>query len=33
MPETFAFSVPEENALATIRAAFASPFNSLDTPV
>lgn len=31
MPETFAFSAPEENALATIRAAFASPINFLDT--
>ncbi|MBP1933302.1 aldo/keto reductase [Ammoniphilus resinae] len=31
MPETFAFSVPEENALATIRAAFESPINFLDT--
>ncbi|MCZ8514404.1 aldo/keto reductase [Paenibacillus filicis] len=31
MPETFAFSAPEENALATIRAAFASTINFLDT--
>jgi D-threo-aldose 1-dehydrogenase len=31
MPETFAYSVPEERALATIRAFFASPFNFLDT--
>lgn len=31
MPETFAFSAPEENALATIRTAFASPINFLDT--
>ncbi len=31
MPETFAYSAPEENALATIRAAFASPINFLDT--
>jgi D-threo-aldose 1-dehydrogenase len=31
MPETFAFRAPEENALATIRAAFASPINFLDT--
>ncbi|RLT45626.1 MAG: aldo/keto reductase [Chloroflexi bacterium] len=31
MPETFAYSVPEENALATVRAAFASPINFLDT--
>ena len=31
MPEVFAFSAPEENALATIRAAFASPINFLDT--
>ncbi|UUZ84796.1 aldo/keto reductase [Paenibacillus sp. P26] len=31
MPETFNYSAPEENALATIRAAFASPINFLDT--
>src|SRR5712692_4266308 len=31
MPETFAYSVGEERALATIRAFFASPFNFLDT--
>ena len=31
MPETFAYSAPEENALATLRAAFASPINFLDT--
>ncbi|WP_282937556.1 aldo/keto reductase [Paenibacillus sp. RC67] len=31
MPETFAFSAPEETALATIRAAFASSINFLDT--
>src|SRR5438445_126174 len=31
MPETFAYEVPEEHALATIRAFFASPFNFLDT--
>jgi D-threo-aldose 1-dehydrogenase len=31
MPETFAYSAPEENALATIRAAFASQINFLDT--
>jgi D-threo-aldose 1-dehydrogenase len=31
MPETFAYSAPEENALATVRAAFASPINFLDT--
>ncbi|MDF2962116.1 MAG: aldo/keto reductase [Paenibacillus sp.] len=31
MPETFTYSAPEENALATIRAAFASPINFLDT--
>ncbi|WP_248928419.1 aldo/keto reductase [Paenibacillus hamazuiensis] len=31
MPETFAYSAPEENALATIRAAFSSPINFLDT--
>jgi len=31
MPETFAYAVPEERALATIRAFFASPFNFLDT--
>lgn len=31
MPETFAFSVSEERALATVRAALASPINYLDT--
>src|SRR5437016_5501786 len=31
MPETFAYEVPEERALATIRACFAGPFNFLDT--
>ncbi|MCF8564374.1 aldo/keto reductase [Alicyclobacillus tolerans] len=31
MPETFAYSASEENALATIRAAVASPINFLDT--
>ena len=31
MPETFAYEVPEERALATIRAFFASPLNFLDT--
>lgn len=31
MPETFAYSAPEDQALATIRAAFASPINFLDT--
>jgi len=31
MPETFAYEVPEERALATVRAFFASPFNFLDT--
>jgi len=31
MPEDFAYEVPEERALATIRAFFASPFNFLDT--
>jgi D-threo-aldose 1-dehydrogenase len=31
MPETFAYAVPEERALATLRAFFASPFNFLDT--
>ncbi len=31
MPETFAYSVPEERALETIRAVFASPLNFLDT--
>lgn len=31
MPETFAFSVPEERALETIRAAFRGPINYLDT--
>jgi len=31
MPETFAYSVEEERALATIRAFFTGPFNFLDT--
>ncbi|HLI05706.1 MAG TPA: aldo/keto reductase [Ktedonobacteraceae bacterium] len=31
MPETFDYEVPEERALATIRAFFASPLNFLDT--
>ncbi len=31
MPETFAYSVEEERALATIRVFFTSPFNFLDT--
>jgi D-threo-aldose 1-dehydrogenase len=31
MPETFAYSVPEERALATLRACFAGPLNFLDT--
>ena len=31
MPETFAYEVPEERALATLRAFFVSPFNFLDT--
>lgn len=31
MPETFAYAVPEERALATIRTFFASPLNFLDT--
>ena len=31
MPETFDFEVPEERALATIRAFFAGPLNFLDT--
>ncbi|MCE7984739.1 MAG: aldo/keto reductase [Caldilinea sp. CFX5] len=31
MPETFAYSAPEDLALATIRATFASPINFLDT--
>jgi D-threo-aldose 1-dehydrogenase len=31
MPNTFAYEVPEERALATIRAFFASPLNFLDT--
>ncbi|MEZ4863418.1 MAG: aldo/keto reductase [Caldilineaceae bacterium] len=31
MPETFAYSAPEDQALATIRATFASPINFLDT--
>jgi len=31
MPEAFGFSVPEERALATLRAAFASPITFVDT--
>jgi D-threo-aldose 1-dehydrogenase len=31
MPETFAYSAPEDRALATLRAVFASPINFLDT--
>jgi D-threo-aldose 1-dehydrogenase len=31
MPETFAYSAPEDLALATIRATFAGPINFLDT--
>ena len=31
MPETFSYEVPEERALATIRAFFAGPLNFLDT--
>jgi D-threo-aldose 1-dehydrogenase len=31
MPETFAYEVPEERALATVRAFFVGPFNFLDT--
>src|SRR6266566_1203617 len=31
MPKTFAYEVPEERALATLRAFFAGPFNFLDT--
>ncbi len=31
MPETFGYEVPEERALATVRAFFAGPFNFLDT--
>ena len=31
MPETFAYEVPEERALVTVRAFFAGPFNFLDT--
>jgi D-threo-aldose 1-dehydrogenase len=31
MPETFAYTVPEEQALATIRAIFAGPINFVDT--
>jgi D-threo-aldose 1-dehydrogenase len=31
MVETFAYSVPEERALATVRAAFSSPINFADT--
>jgi D-threo-aldose 1-dehydrogenase len=31
MPETFDYAVPEERALATLRAAFAGPLNFIDT--
>lgn len=31
MPATFTYSVPEEQALATLRAVFGGPFNFLDT--
>src|SRR5688500_7039516 len=31
MPETFGYDVAEEQALATLRAAFRSPINFLDT--
>ena len=31
MPDTFAYSVPEERALATLRAAFDGPLNFIDT--
>jgi D-threo-aldose 1-dehydrogenase len=31
MPKTFDYEVPEERALATVRAFFAGPFNFLDT--
>ncbi len=31
MPETFAYEVSEDRALATVRAVFAGPFNFLDT--
>jgi D-threo-aldose 1-dehydrogenase len=31
MPETFAYGVPEDRALETLRTAFASPINFLDT--
>lgn len=31
MPDTFAYSVPEERALETLRVAFASPINFIDT--
>ena len=31
MPETFAYSVAEEHALATLRAAFAGPITFIDT--
>src|SRR5947209_20182078 len=31
MPQTFAYSVAEEQALATIRAVFAGPINFIDT--
>jgi D-threo-aldose 1-dehydrogenase len=31
MPETFAYGVPEDQALATLRAAFSGPINFIDT--
>lgn len=31
MPDTFAYSVPEDRALATLRAAFTGPINFIDT--
>jgi len=31
MPQTFSYEVPEERAIATVRACFAGPFNFLDT--
>jgi D-threo-aldose 1-dehydrogenase len=31
MPETFAYDVPEDQALATLRAAFSGPINFIDT--
>ena len=31
MPETFAYAVPEERALATVRALLDSPINFIDT--